>query len=130
VLHLRESSTPSGRLTESTRQLAVSFGRTIELALANLRLRETLRTQSILDLLTGLFNRRYMEESLAREVARAARSQRPLGVIMLDLDHFKDFNDNFGHEAGDALLHDLGKLLRQHVRAVTLPVAMAARCSR
>ena len=117
VLHLRETSTASGRLTESKRQLAVSFARNIELALANLHLRETLRTQSILDLLTGLFNRRYMEESLAREISRAARSQRPLGIIMLDLDHFKDFNDNFGHEAGDALLHELGRLLRQHVRA-------------
>jgi len=117
VLHLRESSAAPGEVTESKQELAVSFARHIELALANLRLRETLRSQSIVDLLTGLFNRRYMEESLAREVARANRGQRPLAVIMLDLDHFKDFNDTFGHEAGDALLHGLGTLLRTHVRA-------------
>jgi diguanylate cyclase (GGDEF)-like protein/PAS domain S-box-containing protein len=88
----------------------------ISLALANLKLRETLRLQSIRDQLTGLFNRRYLEESLERELRRAARKQRTLGAIMLDIDHFKRFNDEFGHDAGDAVLRALGKLLLHGVR--------------
>jgi diguanylate cyclase (GGDEF)-like protein len=86
------------------------------LALANLRLRESLRNQSIRDPLTGLFNRRYMQESLEREIHRANRDQSPIGVVMIDLDHFKNFNDTFGHPAGDALLRALAHLLQSHVR--------------
>jgi diguanylate cyclase (GGDEF)-like protein len=89
---------------------------TIALALANLRLRETLRNQSIRDPLTGLFNRRYLDESLDLDVARSARAGGALGVIMLDVDHFKRFNDLHGHDAGDAVLQEMGKLLSQHVR--------------
>jgi len=88
----------------------------VALALANLKLRETLRHQSIRDPLTGLFNRRYMEETLERETRRVARAQRPLGIIMLDVDHFKLFNDTFGHDAGDSLLREFGNFLRAHVR--------------
>ena len=116
----RAADTPGhpadARFKENTRRLAVTAAGHIALALANLRLRETLRMQSIRDPLTGLFNRRYMEESLARELRRAARSDRPLGAIMLDLDHFKRFNDTFGHEAGDALLRELGHFLRTRTR--------------
>jgi diguanylate cyclase (GGDEF)-like protein len=63
-----------------------------------------------------LFNRRYMEESLEREIHRAARRQSSLGVVMLDLDRFKGFNDAFGHAAGDTLLRELGAFLRGHLR--------------
>ncbi len=87
------------------------------LALANIRLRDTLRSQSVRDPLTGLFNRRYMEETLEREIRRAERSGAPLCLMMLDLDHFKQFNDTFGHSAGDALLRELGGILRSNVRA-------------
>jgi diguanylate cyclase (GGDEF)-like protein len=87
------------------------------MALSNLKLHETLRSQSIRDPLTGLFNRRFMEESLELELRRATRNQRPLGVIMLDLDHFKHFNDTFGHEAGDTLLRELGTFLQSNIRA-------------
>ena len=69
----------------------------LELALANFRLRETLREQSARDQLTGLFNRRYMEESLVRELRRASREHYSLGLLMMDLDHFKDLNDGYGH---------------------------------
>ena len=86
------------------------------LSLSNLNLRETLQHQSIRDPLTGLFNRRYMDETLERERQRAARSDTSLGVIMLDIDHFKKFNDMFGHEAGDTVLEELGVLLKNHVR--------------
>jgi diguanylate cyclase (GGDEF)-like protein len=87
------------------------------MALSNLKLHETLRSQSIRDPLTGLFNRRFMEESLELELRRAVRNQRPLSVIMLDLDGFKRFNDSHGHDAGDALLRELGALLQGNIRA-------------
>jgi diguanylate cyclase (GGDEF)-like protein/PAS domain S-box-containing protein len=124
VLHLYCSAYPSRNLSEemqrwrleSQQRLAMNVAENIALAIANLRLRETLRAQSIRDPLTALFNRRYMEESLEREMHRAVRKQRPLGVIMLDLDHFKQFNDTFGHEAGNALLRAVGDLLQTHTR--------------
>jgi diguanylate cyclase (GGDEF)-like protein len=123
VLHLRtvnpESAAlrnPSLLFTDSGKRLAIALAEQIALALANLRLRETLREQSIRDPLTGLFNRRFLEESLEREIRRATRSQRSLSVLMIDLDHFKRFNDTFGHDAGDALLRELGQLLQSNVR--------------
>jgi diguanylate cyclase (GGDEF)-like protein len=88
----------------------------LALALANLDLRERLRDQSIRDPLTGLHNRRYLEESFAQELARARRGKRPLAVFMLDVDHFKKFNDAHGHEAGDAVLQALGRELRGNCR--------------
>lgn len=104
-------------LLETRKMVASTLGEQSALALANLRLRETLRSQSVRDPLTGLFNRRYMEETLEREIRRAERSGRPLSVMMLDLDHFKQFNDTFGHSAGDALLRELGTMLRANLRA-------------
>lgn len=101
---------------EGREQLAQTVAEQLGLAVANLKLRETLRNQSIRDPLTGLFNRRYMEETLERELSRAARNQRPLCVVMLDLDRFKEFNDTFGHNAGDMLLTEFSRVLRLHVR--------------
>lgn len=98
-------------------QLAATAAEYFGLALANLKLRETLRRQSVRDPLTGLFNRRYLEETLEREMRRAERVSSSLGVMMLDIDHFKQFNDAFGHAAGDALLQDLGNFLGRQVRA-------------
>lgn len=101
----------------STRaRLVVALSEQIALALANLRLREALRSQSVVDPLTGLFNRRYLETVLDRECRRAVRSGRPLTVLLLDVDHFKDVNDTWGHEAGDSVLRDLAGLLRAHFR--------------
>jgi diguanylate cyclase (GGDEF)-like protein len=88
----------------------------VALSLASLRLRETLRDQSIRDPLTGLFNRRFMQESLDRELQRAKRKKRPLTVIFIDLDHFKRFNDTFGHAAGDLILRTMGELFLRHFR--------------
>jgi diguanylate cyclase (GGDEF)-like protein/PAS domain S-box-containing protein len=113
MLHLcRERS----GFPEAVQQLAVTVAENISLALANMRLRETLRHQAIRDPLTGLYNRRYMEESLDREIRRATRHHMTLGVVMLDLDHFKRFNDTFGHAAGDMLLRELGSVLKMHLR--------------
>ena len=103
-------------LADGTQQLAVTVAKHAALALANLRLREALRQQSIHDGLTDLFNRRYMEETLRLELRRAARSHSSVGVILLDLDHFKGFNDAFGHEAGDAVLRAVAGCLQKHIR--------------
>ncbi|TAA26777.1 MULTISPECIES: sensor domain-containing diguanylate cyclase [Pseudoxanthomonas] len=85
----------------------------LAMALSNLQLQERLRIQSIREPLTGLFNRRYLEESLARELARCTRRGLPLALMMMDLDHFKRFNDTHGHPGGDALLEGFGQLLLQ-----------------
>lgn len=114
VLHLMQPD--NIKMTETKQRMAVTMSEHIAMALSNLRLHETLRSQSIRDPLTGLFNRRFMEESLELEIRRAARNQRPLGMIMMDLDHFKYFNDNFGHEAGDLLLKELGAVLKGNIR--------------
>ncbi len=123
ILHIQGFPSGNGQagsgqdsLTASKQQLAFALAEQIGLALANLKLRETLRTQSIRDPLTGLYNRRYMEESLERELRRAARNRGTLGAIMLDLDHFKRYNDTFGHDAGDSLLRELGNFLQTQVR--------------
>lgn len=104
-------------ITPAKQQLAYTVAEHIGLALANLKLRETLEHQSVRDPLTGLFNRRYMEESLFREMDRCDRKQQPLSLMMIDVDHFKRFNDTFGHAAGDTVLRELGKLLQTSVRA-------------
>jgi diguanylate cyclase (GGDEF)-like protein/PAS domain S-box-containing protein len=83
---------------------------------ARLKGEALLHEQSIRDHVTGLFNRRYMEETLERELHRASRKKLPLGVIMLDVDDFKRFNDTYGHAVGDAILRELGKFLIGHVR--------------
>jgi diguanylate cyclase (GGDEF)-like protein len=76
-----------------------------------------LQEQSVRDPLTGLFTRRYLEETLERELRRSERDHLPLGVIMLDLDHFKEFNEANGRAAGDAVLLQIGLLLRAHIRS-------------
>jgi diguanylate cyclase (GGDEF)-like protein len=98
-------------------QLATTLAEQAALSIANLKLREALRQQAIRDGLTGLFNRRYLDETLEREIARAHRGGQPLGVLMIDVDHFKQFNDRYGHEAGDCVLKALGAILRRQVRA-------------
>jgi diguanylate cyclase (GGDEF)-like protein len=98
-------------------QLAQAIGDALALALANLSLRERLREQSVRDPLTGLHNRRYLGEVLARELRRAHRAERPVSVLLLDLDHFKDLNDRFGHEVGDRALVALAGLLLHNVRS-------------
>ena len=93
----------------------------IQVQNALLKSKAFLREQSVRDHLTGLFNRRYMEETLERELLRASRKQLPLGIIMLDVDDFKCLNDSRGHAAGDAILQALGNLLLGNVRGEDIP---------
>lgn len=93
-----------------------AFGDEISVTFANSRLRAQLSQQATRDPLTGLFNRRYMEEALAREIKRAARQGASLSLLMIDLDHFKQLNDQFGHDCGDAVLKGLGETILLHSR--------------
>jgi diguanylate cyclase (GGDEF)-like protein len=92
-------------------KVAVAAADQLAFALANLKLRQNLRDLSVRDPLTGLFNRRYLSESLGREIARCHRRGLPLSVLAFDLDHFKAFNDNYGHAAGDAILIAFARVL-------------------
>ncbi|HYA15693.1 MAG TPA: diguanylate cyclase [Syntrophales bacterium] len=103
-------------INEEMQQLAITVADYLALSLANIKLRDKLKQQAIRDPLTGLFNRRYMEETLSREIRRAERYRTPLGIIMVDLDHFRRFNNTFGHDAGDVVLQDMGKFLQNNVR--------------
>lgn len=106
----RDSNLPSARYREPlVRALADQIG----LAIANLKLRENLRFQAIRDPLTGLYNRRFMQETLQHEVQRARLSGASVGVVMIDVDHFKRFNDTFGHLAGDFVLKSIGAHLQE-----------------
>jgi len=122
LLHLRSetetvldtenmSSSEHAPTLEEYRHGALMFAEHIALALSNLSLRDKLRSQAIRDPLTGLFNRRYMEETLEREIRRATRHGFPIGIIMIDVDNLKSINDTHGHDAGDILLQTLGSLL-------------------
>jgi diguanylate cyclase (GGDEF)-like protein len=102
-------------------KLVSTFTDHIALALANQRLKQELHHLAIRDPLTGLYNRRYMEESLVREIHRARRKNSSLGILMLDIDHFKRFNDTHGHESGDLLLKMLGNFLRTSIRSDDIP---------
>lgn len=113
------AAAPLGRATDELEALegqAAAAGERISLAVANLRLRQTLRGQSVRDPLTGLYNRRYLEEALERELSRAVRNENPVALLMMDLDHFKRFNDTFGHQAGDKLLRALGDFITERTR--------------
>lgn len=97
-------------------ELATTLGEQLALALSNVKLKEALKRQSIIDPLTGLFNRRYMDETLQRELSRAKRKDCALSIVMLDIDHFKSVNDRYGHEAGDSVLRAVADRLKKNVR--------------
>jgi diguanylate cyclase (GGDEF)-like protein len=123
LLFLQSGLRPQSPRSEARRNLILAKQRLAEavanhiaLALANLHLRETLRNESVRDPVTDLYNRRYLEETLPRELIRATREQYPLSVIMIDVDNFKQFNDKFSHDAGDAMLRALAGQLKSHTR--------------
>ncbi len=104
------------RRLEAMERLAMTVADHLSLALANLKLRERLQEMSVRDPLTGLYNRRYMQETLEREIKRAQRDSKPIGIIMLDVDHFKSVNDTHGHDAGDLVLKTLAGFLSNNFR--------------
>jgi diguanylate cyclase (GGDEF)-like protein/PAS domain S-box-containing protein len=116
VLSLLDGSTRKGQHKLNLQQLAVTVGETIKLSLSNLKLREELRQQAVHDPLTSLYNRRYLDEVLPRELLLAQRRNAPLCVVVLDIDEFKKFNDAFGHAPGDSLLREFGRVLRECLR--------------
>lgn len=124
ILHLNhvdlqeqgQTRTTGPLYTDHKIQIIMTIAEHTALAISNLRLKDILRQQSIRDALTGLFNRRYMEETLERELKRAERENTQVGVIMFDIDHFKEFNDIAGHDGGDALLRELGSFLKRNTR--------------
>jgi diguanylate cyclase (GGDEF)-like protein len=127
ILHLEFKKMPDVRHdpgTESVRdshqRLAISVASQIALSLASLQLRETLREQSIRDPLTRLFNRRFLEESLERELQLAGRKKQAISILFIDVDHFKSFNDTFGDDAGDMVLQSLAQLFRNFFRATDI----------
>ena len=120
LLHLAFNDSPQAFDRGLRYELAKTVGEHVSLALANLRLREELRQQSLSDPLTGLHNRRSMEETLDREVHRARRHDGTVTVLLLDVDHFKHFNDQHGHDAGDAVLVCVADFLKKRTRGEDL----------
>ncbi len=114
LLHLRQREGVSNEAFQSCRKLAQLCAEQISMAIANVRMRDELQNQSIRDPLTGLFNRRQLTEMLRKLLSAAARSDRPVALLSLDVDHFKKFNDNFGHDAGDMVLRAVGGVLDKH----------------
>jgi diguanylate cyclase (GGDEF)-like protein/PAS domain S-box-containing protein len=113
LLHLKNSG--SAEIAD-LRQMALTLSEYLSLSIANVKLSESLSRQSIQDPQTGLYNRHFMEESLQREISRAARKQTSIGIIMGDLDHFKKFNDVYGHAAGDKIIVQIAKLFKDKFR--------------
>lgn len=105
------ASPSASEMRQSILQLALAVGEQVGLSTADFRLRKALLEQSIRDPLTNLFNRRYMEETFFRELARASREHVDVSIMQIDIDHFKEFNDTYGHDVGDALLRAFGDLL-------------------
>ncbi len=115
IVHF-QATDESPQLADSELSFKTTFAEQVGLSIANIRLRDALRAQSVKDPLTGLYNRRYLQEMLEREIRRAARAEQALGILMLDLDHFKKFNDTYGHEAGDTILREVGGFLIKSIR--------------
>lgn len=116
VMYIECPSAEIAAATQKCESTIASIGEMAAMAIAGLRLRHKLESQSVRDGMTGLFNRSFMEVALEREMHRAGRKEKELAVMMVDIDHFKQFNDTFGHEAGDVVLREVAECLRVAVR--------------
>jgi diguanylate cyclase (GGDEF)-like protein/PAS domain S-box-containing protein len=117
LLHIAVEVSPhTKRPTRDDEQRLRAMTDRVGPALANLRLRDALREMALRDGLTGLYNRRYLEDALNRELLRAERSGKPVSVVMIDIDHFKTFNDKFGHDAGDFVLSAVARAITKSIR--------------
>jgi diguanylate cyclase (GGDEF)-like protein len=106
--------------TSERQRLLESYLSGAATALSNLRLRDTMMAQANFDMLTGLYNRRFAEDYARKQFAISRRNGQPLGVAMLDLDNFKEFNDVYGHEMGDCILRHFAKTVTQSIRETSL----------
>ncbi len=111
-------------LTEGELDFLRLFARQIELALTIVNLFQVVKDQAVTDALTGLYNRRYFQECLDKEVVRAKRQHQPFTIIGIDLDHLKHINDKFGHSLGDLAIQQISKVLKQNARSIDVPVRM------
>jgi diguanylate cyclase (GGDEF)-like protein len=102
-------------------RLGLACAEHLSIAIADMKLREGLRDQSVRDVLTGLNNRRYLLETARRELLHAERNKHPLSVVTVDVDHFKTFNDNHGHDAGDTVLRHVGEIMRAQFTGNAVP---------
>jgi diguanylate cyclase (GGDEF)-like protein len=116
VLYIQCGSEQAASLVERNLDPLSALLQLASMTIAGLNLRGKLENQSIRDSLTGLFNRRFMEIALERELRRASRKQASLAVFMIDADHFKQFNDTFGHKAGDTVLREIADRFLSTVR--------------
>ncbi len=116
VIGLMAVATTQTQLEKIKRSFVITVAEQLGLAINNVRLRNSLRHQSTIDPLTGLYNRRYFDDSLKREMVRARRRNSPLSIIMIDLDHFKQINDTYGHDGGDLVLRETGKHIIERIR--------------
>jgi diguanylate cyclase (GGDEF)-like protein len=120
VLHIRDSSANAKDGEEDAHSASQALAETVAeqaaLSLANLKLRDELRELSISDPLTSLYNRRFAQETLTREIHRAQREQGSIGIITFDIDFFKSVNDRYGHDAGDAVLKAVASELQSSIR--------------
>ncbi|KAB2915521.1 MAG: diguanylate cyclase [Hyphomicrobiaceae bacterium] len=119
--HGANASHPCTDAISEQRRLGLVCAEHISLAIANVKLRDQLRDQSIRDALTGLYNRRYLLETCRREFSRAARSGQSVSLFSIDVDHFKKYNDNHGHDAGDTVLRAVGDCLKSSFRDEDVP---------
>ncbi len=113
----RKTIRDSGDTKNDWQGLAVNASKQLALSLMNLRLRDTLKLQTLKDPLTQLYNRRFLTEYLDKELIKCRRNGTILGVFMIDVDHFKQYNDLYGHDAGDAVLQKMGEYMKKSVRA-------------
>ncbi len=112
LMHLRSAADKSHEF-KTSRKLAQMCAEQISMAIANVQMRDQLHDQSVRDPLTGLFNRRHMGETLRKLINASQNTGKKLSVIAVDVDHFKKFNDNHGHDAGDMVLRAVGAVMEQ-----------------
>jgi len=105
-----------GAFNDDDVKILVPLTEQLSIAIENAKLYGKVKQQAVTDHLTGLYNHSYFQHFLSNELARAKRYQRPLSVVMLDLDGFKGYNDNFGHPEGDRILKKVGEILQKNVR--------------
>lgn len=117
ALSLEPQEEWTDKKVEEYEDFVVTIAGGLALAIANTQLRETLKTQAYQDQLTGLFNRHFLLKQIELEIHKSERSKQPLTAVMLDIDHFKRFNDVYGHAAGDAVLASFAAILRNTLRA-------------